>query len=189
LVQRAANRAEKHYWAALPYGRADSPASGLYYLGEAEAQRSFGDFVSTLDLPAGKPPEGETALDPGALQAALEGLEGEIGKSFAADPSTQSLNGLSARLKEARELFERGSREGAALALLECRLELNRQRGAGTAEPALAQAAEGSLLAPFRAVPASADVVPFYRSLFRSQPLAAAASKAVTVTLIRWPYT
>jgi hypothetical protein len=194
LAQRAANRAEKHYRAALPYGRADSPASGLYYLGEAEAQRSFGDFVSTLDLPVGKPPEGEAALDPGALQAALEGLEDEIEKSFAADPATQGLNGLSARLKEARELFERGSREGAALALLECRMEVNRldrQRGAGTAaaEPALAQAAEGSLLAPFRAVPASTDIVPFYRSLFRSRPLAAAAAKTVTVTLIRWPYT
>ncbi|MES1211625.1 MAG: hypothetical protein ABUL63_04765, partial [Acidobacteriota bacterium] len=190
LAQRAANRAEKHYRAALPYGRAESPASGLYYLGEAEAQRSFGDFVATLDLPV----EGDAGLDPGALQAALEGLEGEIGKSFAADPATQSLNGVSARLKEARELFERGSREGAALALLECRLEINRlsrQQGAGTApaDAALAQAAEGSLLAPFRAVPASGEVVPFYRSLFKSRPLAAAAAKVVTVTLIRWPYT
>jgi hypothetical protein len=184
LAQRAANRAEKHYRAALPYGRADSPASGLYYLAEAEAQKSFGDFVSTLDLP-----EGDTKLDPGALQAALEGLEGEIGKSFAADPATQGLNGLSARLKEARELFERGSREGAALALLECRIELSRQRGAGTAPAAPAPAAEGSLLAPFRAVPASADSGPFYRSFFRSRPLAVAAARAVTVTLIRWPYT
>jgi len=194
LAQRAANRAEKHYRAALPYGRADSPASGLYYLGEAEAQRSFGDFVSTLDLPVEAVEGTAAAVDPGALQAALEGLEGEIGKSFAADPATQSLNGLSARLKEARELFERGSREGAALALLECRLEINRldrQRGAGTApaEPAPAEAAEGSLLSPFRAVPASGDVVPFYRSLFQSRPLAAAAAKVVTVTLIRWPYT
>jgi hypothetical protein len=101
---------------------------------------------------------------------------------------------VSARLKEARELFERGSREGAALALLECRLELNRlsrQRGAGTvpAEPAPTEAAEGSLLAPFRAVPASGDVVAFYRSFFKSRPLVAAAAKVVTVTLIRWPYT
>lgn len=190
LAQKAANRAEKHYRAALPYGRADSPASGLYYLGEAEAQRSFGDFVSTLDLPKG--PKGDTALAPGALQAALEGLEGEMGQSFAADPATQSLNGLSARLKEARELFERGSLEGAALALLESRVELSRQRGgagAAPAEPSLAQAAEGSLLAPFRAVPASGDVVPFYRSFFKSRPLAAAAAEVVTVTLIRWPYT
>jgi hypothetical protein len=172
LTQGAENHAEKLYRAALPYGRVDSPGSGLYYLGEAEAQMSFRDFISALDLPVDQLPEGEAAPDPKALQAGLEGLEAEIVERFAADPATQSLNGVSARLKEARELFERGSKEGAALALLECRRELDRQRGAGTAPAASPpeQAAEGSLLAPFLPAPAGADVTPFYRSLFRRLP-------------------
>jgi len=167
LAQGAENRAEKLYKAALPYGRADAPGSGLYYLGEAEAERSFRDFVAALDLPVEKPPQGETALDPRGLQAALENLERETGERFAADPAAQSLNGVSARLKEARELLERGSREAAALALLESRLELSRQSGAAGTGGASTAPAEGSLLAPFLASPASGDVVVLYRSFFK----------------------
>lgn len=191
LTQAAENRAEKLYRAALPYGRVDSPESGLYYLGEAEAQMSFRDFVSSLSLPAGD----EKALDAAALQAALESLEGEALAGFAADPAAQSLNGVSARLKEARELFERGSREGAALALLESRMEISRLRKAGGSPGGSAapspQVSEGGLLTPFVALPEAggSGVVPLYRSLFRSRPPSAAGTKAVTVTLVRWPYT
>ena len=186
LTQAAENRAEKLYRAALPYGRVDSPASGLHYLAEAEALMSFRDFISALDLPA----EDETTLNPKALQAALERIEAETLQGFAADPVAPTMVGVSAHLKEARELFERGSLEGAALELLESRLELDRRHGAGAPAATGAQkAAEGSLLAPFAGASVS-DLAPLYQSFFTGAPHAAAASTVtVTLTLIRWPYT
>jgi hypothetical protein len=182
LAQGAANRGEKLYQAALAYAKVTSPPSGLYYLGEAEGEMGFHDFVSSLSLPAGK----EKAPDAAALQAAQEGLEAEMMQVFANDPAAPAMIPVSARLKEARELLERGSREAAALTLLDSRLALSRRRGTKAAtphtEPAAGAPAEGSLIAPFLAMAAAegpgsataqivrSEVVPLYRSFFRSTP-------------------
>jgi hypothetical protein len=182
LAQGAENRGEKLYQAALAYAKVTSPPSGLYYLGEAEGEMGFHDFVSALSLPAGK----EKAPDAAALQAAQEGLEAEMVEVFGNDPAAPAMIPVSALLKEARELFERGSREAAALTLLESRLALSRRRGAQAAtphaEPAAGAPAEGSLIAPFLAMAAvegpnsqtarivHAEIVPLYRSFFRSSP-------------------
>lgn len=180
LAQASENRAEKLYRAALPYGKASGPGAGFYYLGEAEAQMRFHDFVAGLSFPAG----GEKIPDAAVLRTVLESLEGEMQKGFAADPGGQEMIPASALLKEARELLERDFRAGAALTLLESRLELSRRRTSGSrasqktggAPPPVEKAAEGSLIAPFVAMTAGeqdetarivrADVIPLYRSFF-----------------------
>jgi hypothetical protein len=181
LAQAAENRGEKLYRASLPYGKASGPRNGLYYLSEAEGEMRFHDFVATLSLPAGS----EKAPDAAALRNALESLEAEMQKDFAADPGGPAMIPASALLKEARELVERGSREAAGLLLLESRLELSRREGKHAKEPPgpptkTAAPAEGSLVAPFLAMTAGeqdetarivrADVIPLYRSFFRKNP-------------------
>jgi hypothetical protein len=178
LAQSAENYGEKMDRAALPYGKASGPPNGLYYLAEAEGNLRFRDFVASLSLPLPAGNDAE-APDVGALQTALEGLENEMLTAFAADPGAPTMIPVSAKLKEARELLERGSRYGAALTLLECRLELSRRRPAPASQDGTpAQPEEGSLIAPFLAMAAAdsdgttariirSDVVPLAQSFFR----------------------
>jgi chorismate mutase len=96
---------------------------------------------------------------------------------------------VSARLKEARELLDRGSLDGAALAVLESRLGLSRRVVASRSTPPLATTqreseapAEGSVLALLRFLEAEpnapegtaalvrSDVVPLYAALYGRQP-------------------
>jgi len=176
LAEMSENHAQKVYRAALPYGKAAGPGAGAYYLGEAEGNMAFHDFVARLTLPAA-----EKVPDAATLRTVLESLEGEMQKDFAADPGGQELIPASAMLKEARELVERDFRAGAALTLLRSRLELSRHRKGGAPASAAAatpeKAAEGSLIAPFVAMTTGdqdetarivrADVIPLYRSFFR----------------------
>jgi len=178
LAEASENHAQKVYRAALPYGKAAGPGAGVYYLGEAEGNMAFHDFVARLTLPAA-----EKVPDAATLRSALESLEAEMQKGFAADPGGQELIQASALLKEARELLERDFRAGAALTLLRSRLELSRHRKGGaaasaaSAAPAAEKAAEGSLIAPFAAMTTGeqdetarivrADVIPLYQSFFR----------------------
>ncbi len=176
LAEASENHAQKVYRAALPYGKAAGPGAGAYYLGEAEGNMAFRDFVARLTLPAT-----EKVPDAAALRTVLESLEGEMQKGFAADPGGQELIPASSLLKEARELLERDFRAGAALTLLRSRLELSRHRKGGapaSAAPAAPEtAAEGSLIAPFVAMTTGdqdetarivrADVIPLYRSFVR----------------------
>jgi hypothetical protein len=183
LAQASANHAEKLYRAALPYGKAAGTPAGLYYLSEAEAHMRFHDFVVTLSLPAG--PETPGVPDAAVLRTALEGLEGEMQKGFAADPGGQEMIPASALLKEGRELLERDDRAGAALTLLAGRLELSRHRRPATpvtggAPAPVEPVPEGSLIAPFIPMTAGeqdetarivrADVIPLYRSFFGKKP-------------------
>src|SRR5262249_38266382 len=115
LAEAAHDQGEKLYLAALPYGKAAGPGAGLYYLGQAEGQRRFGDFAAQLagELPQREPPPARSALG-----AALAALESESLVAFDRNPGGGDLIATSASLKEARELFEAGADEGATLALL-----------------------------------------------------------------------
>ena len=62
-------------------------------------------------------------------------LEAETLKFFALDPASRASIPVSARLKEARELIDQKTNEGATLLLLEARLTLSRQQ-ASKDEPA-----------------------------------------------------
>ena len=121
LVEQASNKAEKLYRASLPYGKADGPFSGVYYLGEAHATAAFGRFVASLGVQSAEEPPRASAVE-----KAIDGLETDMLRVFDKDPTASAMIGCSVRLKEARELFERGSLAGATLLLLEARLSYGR---------------------------------------------------------------
>ncbi|MCU1347586.1 MAG: hypothetical protein JWO56_616 [Acidobacteria bacterium] len=198
LRQNAANRAEKLYRAALPYGKVDAPSSGLYYLGEAEGNRRYRAFVESLPFEGSEEPRPNRA----ALLAALQKLDTAAIAAFERDPAGRSALGMSSRLKEARELLDRGWLEGAALMLLEAQLDISRKGNAPavkTGGPAAATHPD-SLHAMWQAIAVedrkgetarfiSADVLPLYGSLFRAVALEKKPIRSVTITLVRWPYT
>jgi len=202
LRQNALNRAGKLYRAALPYGKADSPSSGLYYLGEAEGNRRYGAFIETLHFDGGD----EARPNRAALLAALQKLDTAAIAAFERDPAGASAAAMSSRLKEARELVDRGWFEGAALMLLEAQLDISRKApGAGKATAPTRAASPGgphadSLQAMWQAIAAEdaanetaryirADVLPLYGSLFRPAAAGQKPTRSVTITLVRWPYT
>jgi hypothetical protein len=123
LIQASANRAEVLYRASLPYGKVSGPLSGLYYLGEADANARFAELVRSMTAPAG---EAQAPPEQAKLRAALEGMEKEMLTAFGKDPVGRPVIGVSVRLKEARELLDRGSLAGATLLLLEARRSLER---------------------------------------------------------------
>ena len=196
LRQIVANRAEKLLRASVPYGKASSPANGLFYIGEAEGTRKFRDLLESLSFGG----TSEVRPNAAAINAALTKLDTSALAAFEQDPAGRSAAGLSARLKEARELAERGSLEGAALTLLEAQLDISR-RSAPQAKAAVAlRAPRGDSIAAVFEAAAREDggdtarilmntVLPLYGSLFVNGPIEKNARKIVTVTLVRWPYT
>lgn len=173
LSEAARNRAEKLNVASLPYSKASSPFSGVYYLGEAAANLSFAKFVESL--PAS--PDEVTPKRPTVAQltAAADALEQETLAFFAADQTARTAIPTSAKLKETRELIAAGAVDGATLTLREARIELARRRD---------KTADGAAVNPLDGL---AD---FSRSIAAGTAKPVIAAKApVTVTLIRWPYT
>ena len=165
LVQTATNRAEKLYRASLPYGKADGPLSGLYYLGEAHANAAFARLVASMETN-----DAEEAPKEKALRNALAAMETDMLRVFEKDPAAPAMIGVSVRLKEARELLDRGSLAGATLLLREAKLAYDR----ATTKTAIEVDPVAEL---GRVGETSAAILP------------AAAAKQVRVTLIRWPYT
>jgi hypothetical protein len=183
LRQIVANRAEKLFRASVPFGKAASPANGLFYLGEAEGNRKFRDFIESLPFGGGAEPR----PNPSAIQSALTKLDTAALAAFEDDPAGRSAVPLSARLKEARELSDRGWLEGAALTLTEAQLDLNRREPAGLLKHAATPARTDSIATMWSAE--DGGVLPLYASLFANTPAGKKIPKNVTVTLVRWPYT
>lgn len=200
LCQAAANRAEKLYEASLPYGKVSDPQSGLYYLAEGVANARFASFVATL-----APREGRTTEkrpDPAALERAWNEVNDETIAFFESDPTARTAIPVSVKLKEARELLDRGFTDGALVRLLEARLELSRRKAGDEAVPmpdSVAPSGEGSVAALIDALGADEDqtraaivrrdVAPLYLSLFGEVAETTASVASTTVTLVRWPYT
>ncbi len=173
LVEIARNRAEKLYRASLPYGKASTPKDGAYYLAQAEASREFADSI-VITGKAEAPPDREQ------IRAALQVLEREAYQRYEHDPSRRSLI-FNAKLKEARELLDRGSLAGATLTILELRTA-----GVPPADVP-ASRRHGSLHALFHNQPAALSLLDSMTS--HKLPTAKSANGIVTITLIRWPYT
>jgi hypothetical protein len=201
LAQGARNRAMKLYKASLPYGKADAVNSGTYYLGEALAGMEYARFVESLPVAAAHDEPGPA---PGAVEAAIAALEAELGSAFGRDRASRDAIYPSSLLKEARELEAQGLHDAAALSLMEARLAVSRatKKSADPAAPAPeipASANGASLTSLFAGVARQrgpefariivSDVLPFHAKLFEPVAVAARASAAVTVTLVRWPYT
>ena len=185
LYEAAHNRARKYYDASLPYGKASGAEDGLYYLAESDSNRKFAEWVAGLRTKddGERPPEREQ------LRAALQSLEREAYEAFNAEPTvSRRVAGISARLKESRELLEQGSLAGATLTLLEAKHALQKT------QPFSAEGeAKGSLEALWRAMAAEdkdGSVLALYDAMQgRRLAVATAAKGPVTVTLVRWPYT
>lgn len=198
LAQQTRNKAARVGAAAVPFAKVSAPADGLYYLAEARANERF-QHVLQQPQSVDQAPERVPSHD--ALVAALESLDDLTLKNFGDAPTEGRMIPVSARLKEARELLDQHLDEAAALTLCEARLILSRQTAtpaqAKTPAPKLPPANDsmqrmlGGLAAesPEYAGFIARDVRPFYDSLY--QPVVAKRTEpaAVTVTLLRWPYT
>lgn len=195
LAESAATRAERLFHASLPYAKASAPWSGVYYLGEAEANLRFRELVLSL---ASK--DTEKTPSRARLAAMAETLERDTLAFFGGDVTNQAVVPVSVRLKEGRELLDAGRLDGATLLLVEGRAALSRRGGPRGSYPPDAKAPAGSIVSVLEAwagdeqAPMSdalrSEVVPFYGALFAAGPPPTARPAAkVTVTLVRWPYT
>jgi hypothetical protein len=195
LIESAVTRAKRLYDASLPYAKASKPWSGVYYLGEAEANLRFREVLEAAAAESEEPSPARARV-----ATMLDELEQLTLKFFAADVTNQNLIAVSVRLKEARELLAANRVDGAMLLAVEARAALSRRGGPkGTyPEPAMREGSVASFLegwagdeeAPMKDALRS-EVAPFFQAMFAGDAKARPASKPaeVTVTLVRWPYT
>ena len=218
LAEAALLQIRAFYEASVEYGRSTEPRFGLFYLGQAQAQRDFVSFCRKLTEPSSRraPPVRSIAPE-------LDVLEGEILGAYR-PPASIDKHGdfiaASALLKEARELntacFWRGALfrylqavqrfaplkpgseplEGEApasrLKSFESRLsssEFDESIGRLFLESGQASAAApGPGVLP--AWPIATDVLPRYFAALEPAPAAPPRpAPRATVTLVRWPYT
>ena len=216
LAEAALPQIKIFYDTSLEYARNTLPASGIFYIGEARAQREFVVFARTLSerSSGNRPPLRSLAPE-------LDALEDRILAAYRPPASIDKhadFIGASATLKEARELDAAGLRYAALLrylqaaqrlALLDAKKgpvdaaglrTLGARLSAGgvdhsigrlfleSAEADLAAAASGAV--PERASVIASDVLPrYFTALEPARPAAPRPAAEVTVTLVRWPYT
>jgi hypothetical protein len=215
LSQAAEDRGRATYQASRPYAEDAGTQAGLYYLGESQAAMSYAAFVRAgLWLDAGRRPSfraitSELAAFDREMTTQYETMERASHPTYIR---------ASAALKQARSLDDRRAREGALLEYLLSRYlfaPLRGPAGAG-ATPARIDAARATLPAaqdhsvaelflqfaeeglatdnPDLRRGAAAvieDVIPAYLAALAppaSTPTST-ASAAVTITLVRWPFT
>ena len=204
------------YDTSLDYARNTLPASGIFYIGEARAQQEFAAFARTLDeRSAGvQPPLRSLASELDALEGRILAAY----RPPASIDKHAEFIGASATLKEARELDAAGLRYAALLRYLQAAQRVSllgakkapvdaaalRTFGARlsaggvdhsigrlfleSAQADLAAAAAGAV--PERASVIASDVLPrYFAALEPARPAAPRPAAAVTVTLVRWPYT
>ncbi len=204
------------YDTSLDYARNTLPAFGIVYVGEARAQQEFVAFARTLaeSSTGSSPPLRSLASE----LDALEGIILAAYRPPASIDKHAEFIGASSTLKEARELDAAGLRYAALLrylqaaqrlALLETKKPpvdaaalraLGARLSAGdvdhsigrlfleSAEADLAGAAAGAV--PERASVIAADVLPrYFAALAPARRAGPQPAPAVTVTLVRWPYT
>lgn len=198
------------YDAVLDYARATEPQYGLFYLGQAQAQRDFVAFCRALPPQrVGKP------LAPRSIKGEIDALNREMLAAYR-PPASIDRHGefilAHSLVNEARQLDAAGLRYGALLRYLQAAMRSASLRGV-TPVPAEALPArlaafdaslaksgvDGSLGRLFlEAAQANADLGPliaadvFPRYAFaigRAPAPMQARTPQVTVTLVRWPYT
>jgi hypothetical protein len=210
LAEASLPQIRGYYEASLEYGRNTMPDQGLYYLASAQAQRDLIAFYRTLSEPTSRhaPP-----VRP--LHAELDALETELLAAYRPPASLDKHGqfiGASSGLKEARELEAAGLRYGALLRYLQVARQLSAIHGTSAlgAEALARRLREldarlsaggvdhslGRLFleaAQSGAADAGAivgDLLPrYFAALEPARPETAGPAPAVTVTLVRWPYT
>jgi hypothetical protein len=200
------------YEASLEYGRATTPEYGLFYLGQAKAQKSFAAFCRSLAVP---PPGRAPALR--SIAPDIETLSREFLAAYRPPASIDKHSEFivaHSLLNEARALDAAGLRYGALLRYLQAAMRSGALRDAtpipdadvlaAALKPLAARLDEPGVdhsigrlflevtqndVAGFTPVIVR-DVLPRYFAAItpaKAQPKAPAP--AVTVTLVRWPYT
>ena len=206
------------YDASFEYGRSTTPDNGLFYLGQARAQREFVALARSVSASSGG-----TAPKLRPLAPELDDLEGELLAAYRPPASIDrhpEFIAASSILKEARELDSAGLRYGALLrylqaaarvaalrpspltadkATLEGRLrDLDTRLAGGGVDHSIGRffletAQEDSESADSKGAMAAAiaeDVLPrYFAALEPSRARAARPAPSATVTLVRWPYT
>jgi len=203
------------YHASLPYGQDSGISSGLYFLADSQTVMQFAAMVRGLPWPAaGTRPAfrslaGELTAFDAELTTAYERME------KANHPTYIS---ASAALKQARTLNDRGHYAGALFEYLLSRYLFAPLRGPAAAEataPRIAatrtglaantdhtiaemflqlaeeQLAGGTDTQRRSAAAVLEDVLPAYAAAIAPSTMttAAPANSAVTITLVRWPFT
>lgn len=215
MAASAARRAPTTYRAALPYGQDAGVAAGLYYLGEAQALASFGDFARGL------PWKREGSATPiRSIQPELDAFDAEVTKAYEnmtpAEHSTYIV--VSVLLKRAKTFSDTGDHAGALFEYLLARLRFWPLRktsatsaddaALGNARARLAADVDHSIARVFVEMAETAlttddasqrrnagvivaDVLPAYHAALTraSREATSAATPVVTVTLVRWPFT
>ena len=215
LVASAARRAPVTYRAALPYGQDAGVEAGIYYLGESRALAAFADFARTIPwIRSGAPaPIRAVGSDIDAFDAEVTNA---YDRMTPAQHPTYIV--VSVLLKRARALNDAGDHAGALFEYLLARLRFAPLRGAGdesigvdalTAASArltpdldhsiarvfveMAEAGLASQDSTLRRNAAAivADVLPAYHAALRpeTRSTTTAVDPAVTITLVRWPFT
>ena len=135
LAEAASPKVRIYYDTSLDYGQNTAPAQGLYYLGAAQASSELLDFYRKLSSPSSPAPTLRS------LRPELDSLEDAILAAYRPPPAIErhgEFIGLSATLKEARELDDAGLRYGALLRYLQAAQRFAVMKsGASTGEEAL----------------------------------------------------
>ncbi len=117
LGEAALPQVRIYYTASLEYGRSTMPDEGLYYLGNAQAQRELVDLCRRLSAPSPLRPPPLRSLGP-----EIDKLQRELVDAYRPPASVEKHGTFitaNATLKEARELDSAGLRYGAMLRYLE----------------------------------------------------------------------
>ena len=215
MAASAARRAPTTYRAALPYGQDAGVAAGLYYLGEAQALAGFADFARGLLWKRQGSAAPIRSIQP-ELDAFDAEVTKAYESMTTVEHSTYIV--VSVLLKRAKALSDNGDHAGALFEYLLARLRYGPLRKAGeipaddaalnNARARLSADVDHSIARVFVEMaetalatddPAQrrnagvivADVLPAYHAALTrtSRETTSAATPAVTITLVRWPFT
>jgi hypothetical protein len=219
LSESALRQARVYYDASLDYGRSTTPDSGLFYLGAAQARAAFAAFCRGLARPSKDqaPPlrslEAELDEVEGELLAAYRPPASiDKHREFIAASATlktaRELDGAGLRYGALLRYLQAVQRSAVLRSGTVSKADPERARRLGELDERLAapgrdhslgrvflEAAQADLGAPAEAGPVVAaavvsDVLPRYlAALEPAPPRPARPAPAVTVTLVRWPYT
>jgi hypothetical protein len=207
------------YDSSLEYGRNTMPEAGLYYIGAAVAQRQFAAFCRSLSAPAapagGTRRSLQVELDtlqdelllayrpPASIDRHAQFIAANAAIKEARELEVASLRyGALYRYLEAvlRVAVARAATPPPAPEVLRARLrDFELRLAAGGRDHSIARVYLESALANLEAATGSdpaisgaivADVLPrYFATLEPAPPRPAPPEPAVTVTLVRWPYT
>jgi hypothetical protein len=215
MVASAARRAPVTYRAALPYGQDAGVDAGMYYLAESRARSAFADFARTTPWSRSGTPAPIRSVG-SEIEAFDAEVTNAYERMTPAEHPTYIV--VSVLIKRARTLNDAGDHAGALFEYLLARLRFAPLRGAAdesSISEALAAAAsrltpdvDHSIARVFvemaevgiastdstlrrNAAAIVTDVLPAYHAALRpgTTSTTTAVDPAVTITLVRWPFT